>query len=86
MRATLRTRPIRSENVDPRMPASIVVDRFGSLARFCEWTGFKRSTVWNWLLRGYIPADRQSHVLEMARLHNVVLEAADFVFDPEEEA
>jgi hypothetical protein len=68
------------------MPASRIVERFGGLARFCEWTGYKRSTVWNWLLRGFIPADRQPHVLESARLHGVEIAAADFVYDPGEEA
>lgn len=80
--ATIRKRPIRSDNVDPRMPASIVVSKFGGLSRFCEWTGYKSSTVWNWLVKGYVPADRQTHVLDMAKLHGVEVDPADFVYNP----
>lgn len=84
--AIRKPRAIKSENVDPRMPASIVVSKFGGLTRFCEWTGYKTSTVWNWMARGYIPADRQTHVLEMAKLHGVAVDPLDFVFQPGEAA
>jgi hypothetical protein len=77
-----KPRRIRSGSINPEMPASVVVTRFGGLTRFCEWTGFPTSTVWNWMAKGYIPAERQPHVLERAERHGVELEAADFVFQP----
>lgn len=81
-----KPREIRSANVDPRMPASVVVMKFGGLTRFCDWTGFKTSTVWDWMINGYVPSKRQPHVMEMAKLHGVDLEPADFVFQPDKAA
>lgn len=81
-----KPRAIRSDKVDPRMPASVVVEKFGGLTRFSDWTGYPTSTVWNWMIVGFIPPRKQSHVLDMARLHGVEVAPADFVFDPGEEA
>jgi hypothetical protein len=81
-----KPRAIRSANVDPRMPASVVVTRFGGLTRFCDWTGYKTSTVWDWMRNGYIPANRQTHVMAMAEAHGVDLAPADFVFQPDRAA
>lgn len=73
---------IRSESIDPRMPASVVMMKFGGLTRFCDWTGFKTSTAWDWQRKGYIPAERQPHVMERALAHGVELDPADFVYQP----
>lgn len=73
---------VRSDRINPSMPASVVISRFGGLTRFCQLTGYKTSTVWDWMAKGFIPADRQTHVLEMARLYELPLEPADFVYQP----
>ncbi len=83
MQASRKTREITSDSINPQMPASVVVAKFGGLTRFCDWTGFKTSTVWNWQRKGFIPAERQSHVLETARRFGVQIEPGDFVFQPE---
>lgn len=73
---------IRSDRINPSMPASVVVVKFGGLTRFCQLTGYRTSTVWDWMRKGYIPANRQPHVLEMARLYGIELQPGDFVYQP----
>lgn len=76
----------RSAQLNPEMPANVIIGRFGGLTRFCDWTGYKTSTVWDWQRKGFIPADRQPHVLEVAQRHGIELEPADFVFQPQQGA
>lgn len=86
-----RRRRTTSPHVDPRMPASRVVDLFGGMANFCDATGFGRSTVFAWMRNGLIPAkwrfdeqtgeteSYQHYILRVAHQRGIGLMASDFI-------
>lgn len=80
-----KQRAITSDKVDPNKPASIVIDKFGGLTRFCEITGYATSTAHGWTVNGYIPAKkgRYAFIIAKGKEHGIKVTAADFVGDPE---
>lgn len=85
--APRKQRAITSARVDPNKPASVVINRFGGLTRFCELTGFATSTAHGWTVSGYIPPRRgktlyHARILEVAERKGIALEPADFVEKP----
>jgi hypothetical protein len=79
-----KQRAITSTRVDPNKPASVVIDRFGGLTRFCALTGYPTSTAHGWTVSGYIPAHRKgvsihTHILGIAEKEGVPLLPAHFV-------
>lgn len=72
-------REIRNPAIDRTRPAYLVIERFDSLADFCKKTGYHSSTVYDWLLKGLIPADRQEYILNIARQHRIELPPILFV-------
>lgn len=77
-----KPRAIKSKRIDPNAPASLVVTAFGGLSLFCQETGFKSSTVWGWLEKGFIPADHQPHIRAVAERLELDILAATFVAEP----
>lgn len=82
-----KQRRIISDRVDPAKPASVVINRFGGLTRFCELTGYPSSTAHGWTVSGYIPAQRKghsvhAHILAVAAAERIAVEASDFVERP----
>jgi hypothetical protein len=82
-----KQRRIISDRVDRAKPASIVIDKFGGLTRFCELTGYPTSTAHGWMVSGYIPAHRKghsthAHILGVAQAEAIELAAGDFVEQP----
>jgi hypothetical protein len=77
-----RNRLPPASTIDPDAPASVVVRKFGGLARFCQLTGFATSTVHDWMVKGLIPAARQEHVLAVAAEHRIKVKPAEFVPTP----
>lgn len=85
--APRKQRAITSDRVDPGKPASIVINRFGGLSRFCELTGYATSTAHGWTVSGHIPARRgerayHAHILSVAAKHKIPLDPSDFVEKP----
>ena len=80
--ADRKPRAIKSKRIDPNAPASLVVNAFGGLSLFCQEAGFKSSTVWGWLEKGFIPADHQPHVRAIAERLELDLPASTFVAEP----
>lgn len=68
--------------IDVESPAFIVVDKFGGLAKFCEISGYARSTVYDWLRKGLIPSDKHEPILALAVEHRKTVRRADFVREP----
>lgn len=86
-----KQRAITSDKVDPTKPASIVIDKFGGLTRFCEITGYATSTAHGWTVSGYIPPHRRgasthAFILAKAKQNGVKLDPADFVDKPANDA
>jgi hypothetical protein len=88
-----KLRAITSKQVDQTKPASIVINKFGGLTKFCQLTGFPTSTAHAWTIRGYIPphgrGDQRSisyhaQILAVARENNIPLSGTDFVDQPVE--
>jgi hypothetical protein len=85
-----KSRTPRTDNIDQTAPASVVMNKFGGLARFCELSkqyatperaAIPTSTVWGWITRGDIPPKRVPEVKAIAALARPIvrLKDADFV-------
>ncbi len=79
-----KQRAITSDRVDQTKPASIVINIFGGLTRFCELTAYATSTAHGWTVSGYIPAHRKgvsihAHILGVAAANNIPLKPDHFV-------
>lgn len=72
-------RTLTSDRIDRTAPASIVIEKFGGLTRFCELTAVPTSTAHSWAEVGLIPARRQAHILQVAATHSVPVTPPDFV-------
>lgn len=82
-----KQRAITSGRVDPTKPASVVINLFGGLTRFCDLTGYATSTAHGWTVSGYIPAHRKgvgihAHILGVAASNDIPLLAEHFVEQP----
>lgn len=82
-----KQRAITSGRVDPSKPASVVINLFGGLTRFCELTGYATSTAHGWTVSGYIPAHRKgvgihAHILGVAKANEIALLPEHFVEQP----
>lgn len=56
MTATQRKqREITNESIDQTKPAFKIIDRCGGLTKFCEDFDYSTSTVYGWLVSGFIP-------------------------------
>lgn len=82
-----KQRALTSTKVDRLKPASVIIDKFGGLTRFCEMTGYKIQTAHRWTTSGYIPpywngASRHLHILEVAKANRIKLLPSDFVEVP----
>lgn len=85
-----KARTPRTENIDQTAPASVVINKFGGLARFCELSAeqatedrpaIPTSTVWGWLVRGDIPPKRVPEIKAIAQAARPIvrLKDSDFV-------
>lgn len=83
-----KQRQIISDRVDESMPASIVINKFGGLSRFCEITGFAISTVHGWTVSGFVPNRKkngvsyQAYIMATAAEKGIELEPSDFFEQP----
>lgn len=79
-----KLRALSSKRVDRSKPASVVIDKFGGLTRFCQLTGYPTSTAHGWTVSGYIPAQRKGvsthqHIMGIAAANRISLKPGDFV-------
>lgn len=82
-----KQRKVTSEAIDRTKPASVVIDKFGGLTRFCTATGYGISTAHSWIRRGFIPPvlrtmpDRSvhQHIIAVGRTMRIIVKPADFV-------
>jgi hypothetical protein len=65
--------------IDRTKPASIIVEKFSGIKRFCEATGYKLGTVHRWLVKGYIDGKYHAHILGCAKAKRIKLGPIDFV-------
>lgn len=76
---TRKPRTPKAGRIDPSKPASIVIGKFGGLARFCEISGDSPSTVDGWLVRGTIPSRHFERIKGLATDKSIPLNDSDFV-------
>ena len=75
-------RRAQTSDIDRTAPASVIIDKFGGLMRFCDLNGIPTSTAFGWQKSGLIPSRRQEAILTRAREHKVAIKPADFVPTP----
>ena len=74
-----KPRTSNSTRVDPTAPASIVVAKFGGLAKMARDTGIATSTIWKWQVQGDIPPKRVLALKGHAARLKIKLRDSDFV-------
>lgn len=79
-----KLRALSSKRVDRSKPASVVIDKFGGLSKFCQATGYALGTAHGWTVSGYIPAHRKgvsthAHIMAVARANGITIAPGDFV-------
>lgn len=85
MKKSRAARTPRAESIDQTAPASIVVNKFGGLARFCDaaekaGNPYATSTVWGWIKRGDIPLRQVSPIKAIGMAQDPVIEIPDSDF------
>lgn len=72
-------KPTPKHPIDRGAPASIVVGKFGGLAKFSKATGHPVGTVHRWLVKGYIDGKYHDGIRAAAGPLKVKLSPLDFV-------
>ena len=84
-----KQRIITSDKIDQTRPASIVINRrFRGLADFCQIMGYPTSTVYEWLLNGYIPSRYAgqptcAEIIRRGAERGYLISPADFIDAPD---
>ena len=63
------------------MSARKVIEKFGGQTRLAALIGRGQSTVAYWAKTGFIPAQWQPLLIQLARQHGIPLDIADFISD-----
>lgn len=65
--------------IDETKPAAVIAAKFGNISDFAKAIDRPYITAYQWVRRGLIPTQEQSHVLSVAKELDIGVTANDFI-------